>query len=253
MNDIIESLEAFIDESESELVYEAAIESFSNDFAMESVSQKISSIGSDLKNGFAKLRKAKNPRDASEAKKQIDGAIHDLRDSADDESEENKKKLSTAAKIGIAAAGATAVAIIGATAGDLISVNAVKKDKDIKGMAALLAKFSNLIYKKILNGFTKATDAIAVKDMRKHHLMIDEDGFSKKGKMAYGLDKYKKLYDEGKKNSGAYPVKWKRDDNKDLRFSDRFNISRGERNIQLANDYYTLGRDTLEKRKSHIK
>lgn len=143
----VEAMESYMDDLELDLAMEAAMEAEGDESADEGKSP--SGIAAKLRAAFAKLKKAENKQEADEAKRDVQEAAEELEEASEDaETPEKKNKLSTAAKVGIAAA-ATAALAVGLTAlGQQLGKNAKASGKDPKGLAKVLVNASNAICKK---------------------------------------------------------------------------------------------------------
>ena len=140
----VEAMESYMDDLELDLAMEAAMEAEGDDSADEGKSP--SGIAAKLRAAFSKLKKAESKQEAAEAKRDVEEAAEELEEASDDaETPEKKQKLSTAAKVGIAAA-ATAAATVGLTAlGQQLGKNAKTSGKDPKGLVKVLINASNAI------------------------------------------------------------------------------------------------------------
>ena len=143
----VEAMESYMDDLELDLAMEAAMEAEGDESADEGKSP--SGIAAKLRAAFAKLKKAETKQEADEAKRDVQEAAEELEDASEEaETPEKKNKLSTAAKVGIAAA-ATAAVAVGLTAlGQQLGKNAKASGKDPKGLAKVLVNASNAICKK---------------------------------------------------------------------------------------------------------
>lgn len=142
----VEAMESYMDDLELDLAMEAAMEAEGDESADSGKSP--SGIAAKLRAAFAKLKKAETKQEAAEAKRDVDEAAKELEEASDDaETPEKKQKLSTAAKVGIAAA-ATAAVAVGLTAlGQQLGNKAKNSGKDPKGLSKLLINASNAILK----------------------------------------------------------------------------------------------------------
>ena len=164
----IDAMESYMDSLELDLALDAAMESEGEEDSEES-SKSPSKIGAKLRAAFSKLKKAKSKEEAREAQEEVKEAAEELEDASDEaETPEKKEKLSTAAKIGIAAA-ATAAVTVGLTVlGQQLGKNAKVSGRDPKGLAKVLINASNAICKKageaktyVAGQYANATSKIA--------------------------------------------------------------------------------------------
>ena len=144
----VEAMESYMDDLELDLAMEAAMEAEGDEESADS-GKSPSGIAAKLRAAFAKLKKAETKQEADEAKRDVEEAAEELEEASDDaETPEKKQKLSTAAKVGIAAA-ATAAVAVGLTAlGQQLGNKAKSSGKDPKGLSKLLINASNAICKK---------------------------------------------------------------------------------------------------------
>lgn len=142
----VEAMESYMDDLELDLAMEAAMEAEGDESSDSGKSP--SGIAAKLRAAFSKLKKAETKQEAAEAKRDVDEAAKELEEASDDaETPEKKQKLSTAAKVGIAAA-ATAAVAVGLTAlGQQLGNKAKNSGKDPKGLSKLLINASNAILK----------------------------------------------------------------------------------------------------------
>lgn len=142
-----DACESMMDAFESELALSAAMEG-EGDAGPDDAPASSSGIGARLRAAFGKLKRAKADGDdsaAREAAEEIKDAAQDLDEEATSAEPEKKKGLSTAAKVGLAAA-AAAAAVAGATvAGQKLKQHAASNNVDPKGAAKLLINASNTI------------------------------------------------------------------------------------------------------------
>lgn len=143
----VEAMESYMDDLELDLAMEAAMEAEGDEESADS-GKSPSGIAAKLRAAFAKLKKAETKQEAAEAKRDVDEAAKELEEASDEaETPEKKQKLSTAAKVGIAAA-ATAAVAVGLTAlGQQLGNKAKNSGKDPKGLSKLLINASNAILK----------------------------------------------------------------------------------------------------------
>ena len=143
----VEAMESYMDDLELDLAMEAAMEAEGDEESADS-GKSPSGIAAKLRAAFSKLKKAETKQEAAEAKRDVDEAAKELEEASDDaETPEKKQKLSTAAKVGIAAA-ATAAVAVGLTAlGQQLGNKAKNSGKDPKGLSKLLINASNAILK----------------------------------------------------------------------------------------------------------
>ena len=143
----VEAMESYMDDLELDLAMEAAMEAEGNEESADS-GKSPSGIAAKLRAAFSKLKKAETKQEAAEAKRDVDEAAKELEEASDEaETPEKKQKLSTAAKVGIAAA-ATAAVAVGLTAlGQQLGNKAKNSGKDPKGLSKLLINASNAILK----------------------------------------------------------------------------------------------------------
>lgn len=141
------SLESYINELESQLIIDLALEGYSyEDIATES-------IGSKIKSAFSKIRKG-NKSEGEKELKEVTDELKEEENNAD--TEEEKKKLSTKKKIAIAAA----IAAMAATAIAL----AKSKNKKDKQKAQVIQKQVKAVSKTVSN---KAPEEIETNDVPK--------------------------------------------------------------------------------------
>ena len=143
----VEAMESYMDDLELDLAMEAAMEAEGDDESADS-GKSPSGIAAKLRAAFSKLKKAETKQEAAEAKRDVEEAAEELEEASDKaETPEKKQKLSTAAKVGIAAA-ATAAVAVGLTAlGQQLGNKAKNSGKDPKGLSKLLINASNAILK----------------------------------------------------------------------------------------------------------
>ena len=136
-----------MDDLELDLAMEAAMEAEGDEESADS-GKSPSGIAAKLRAAFSKLKKAETKQEAAEAKRDVEEAAEELEEASDKaETPEKKQKLSTAAKVGIAAA-ATAAVAVGLTAlGQQLGNKAKNSGKDPKGLSKLLINASNAILK----------------------------------------------------------------------------------------------------------
>lgn len=143
----VEAMESYMDDLELDLAMEAAMEAESDESADSGKSP--SGIAAKLRAAFSKLKKAETKQEAAEAKREVEEAAEELEEASDDaETPEKKQKLSTAAKVGIAAAATAAVAVGLTVLGQQLGNKAKSTGKDPKGLSKLLINASNAICKK---------------------------------------------------------------------------------------------------------
>lgn len=143
----VEAMESYMDDLELDLAMEAALEAEGDEESADS-SKSPSGIAAKLRAAFSKLKKAETKQEADEAKREVEEAAEELEEASEEaETPEKKQKLSTAAKVGIAAA-ATAAVAVGLTAlGQQLGNKAKNSGKDPKGLSKLLINASNAILK----------------------------------------------------------------------------------------------------------
>lgn len=142
----VEAMESYMDDLELDLAMEAAMEAEGDESSDSGKSP--SGIAAKLRAAFSKLKKAKTTQEAAEAKRDVEEAAEELEEASDEaETPEKQKKLSTAAKVGIAAAATAAVAVgltaLGQQLGNKAKANNVKP----KGLSKILINASNAILK----------------------------------------------------------------------------------------------------------
>lgn len=145
----IEALESYMDDLELDLAMEAALEAEGDKESGSATSA--SGIGSKIRGAFSKLKNAVSKGDkkaAAEAQEEVEEAAEELSDAADEaETPEQKKKLSTAAKIGLAAA-ATVAVTAGVTAlGAALDKKAKASGNEPKAVAKVLINASRAVLK----------------------------------------------------------------------------------------------------------
>ena len=145
--------ESLMDELEIDLATSYAMEADGEE-APADETKAPSKIGAKLRGLFAKLKSAVKRGDTAEAEK-IDAEIkaeaenlEEAADAAEGEAPEKKKGLSTASKVGLAAAAAAIVATVGMTvAGQQMKKKAEANNVDPKGAAKAIIAASNQIVK----------------------------------------------------------------------------------------------------------
>lgn len=143
----IEAMESYMDDLELDLAMEAAMEAEGDESSDSGKSP--SGIAAKLRAAFAKLKKAETKQEADEAKRDVEEAAEELEEASDDaETPEKKQKLSTAAKVGIAAAATAAIAVGLTVLGQQLGNKAKSSGKDPKGLSKILINASNAICKK---------------------------------------------------------------------------------------------------------
>ena len=145
----IEALESYMDDLELDLAMEAALEAEGDKESGSATSA--SGIGAKIRGAFSKLKNAVSKGDkkaAAEAQEEVEEAAEELSDAADEaETPEQKKKLSTAAKIGLAAA-ATVAVTAGVTAlGAALDKKAKASGNEPKAVAKVLINASRAVLK----------------------------------------------------------------------------------------------------------
>lgn len=142
-----DACESLMDGLEAELALAIATEADGAD-TPEDAPKSASGIGARLRAAFSKLKKAKASGDDAGAKaaaEEVKEAAQDLQEEAANAEPEKKKGLSTAAKVGLAAAGAAA-AVAGLTlAGQALKKNAESNNTNPNQAARLLIDASNKI------------------------------------------------------------------------------------------------------------
>lgn len=142
----VEAMESYMDDLELDLAMEAAMEAEGDESADSGKSP--SGIAAKLRAAFSKLKKAKTNQEAAEAKREVEEAAEELEEASDEaETPEKKKKLSTAAKVGIAAAAAAAITVGLTVVGQQLGNKAKKDNVELKGVKRLLVNASNAILK----------------------------------------------------------------------------------------------------------
>lgn len=143
----VEAMESYMDDLELDLAMEAAMEAEGDESADSGKSP--SGIAAKLRAAFSKLKKAETKQEADEAKRDVEEAAEELEEASDDaETPEKKQKLSTAAKVGIAAAATAAIAVGLTVLGQQLGNKAKSNGKDPKGLSKILINASNAICKK---------------------------------------------------------------------------------------------------------
>lgn len=144
----IEAMESYMDDLELDLAMGAAMEAEGDEESADE-GKSPSGIAAKLRAAFAKLKKAETKQEAAEAKREVEEAAEELEEASDDaETPEKKQKLSTAAKVGIAAAATAAIAVGLTVLGQQLGNKAKSSGKDPKGLSKLLINASNAICKK---------------------------------------------------------------------------------------------------------
>lgn len=142
-----DACESLMDGLEAELALAIATEADGAD-TPEDAPKSASGIGARLRAAFSKLKRAKASGDdagANAAAEEVKEAAQDLQEEAANAEPEKKKGLSTAAKVGLAAAGAAA-AVAGLTmAGQALKKNAESNNTNPNQAARLLIDASNKI------------------------------------------------------------------------------------------------------------
>lgn len=171
----VSALESIMDGYELDLSMDAAMEAEGSDMPASTAS----GIGAKLRAAFGKLKGAAKNGDtkaAAEADKEIKEAAKELDDASKKTDDEGKKKLSTAAKIGIAAA-AAAVLVVGDVAlGQALGKKAQaagKSGDDLNTLTRLivqssdaLMKGANKAAKLAAKGVSKATDKASAMNLK---------------------------------------------------------------------------------------
>ena len=140
----VEAMEAYMDDLELDLAMEAAMEAEGDEESADE-GKSPSGIAAKLRAAFSKLKKAETKQEVAEAKREVEEAAEELEEASDDaETPEKKKKLSTAAKVGIAAAAAAAITVGLTVVGQQLSKKA-QKDVEPKGVKRLFINASNAI------------------------------------------------------------------------------------------------------------
>lgn len=122
----IAAIESYISDLDFEMAMEAAMESEGADGGESPETKKAKGLGNRIRAAFARLRGAKTPSEVEDAQNEIDDATDELQTAIDSaETEEEKKKLTTAAKVGLAAGG-VAVAALGMVALGRAAANKAK-------------------------------------------------------------------------------------------------------------------------------
>ena len=143
----VEAMESYMDDLELDLAMEAALEAEGNEESADS-GKSPSGIAAKLRAAFSKLKKAETKQEAAEAKREVEEAAEELEEASDEaETPEKKKKLSTAAKVGIAAAAAAAITVGLTVVGQQLGNKAKKDNVELKGVKRLLVNASNAILK----------------------------------------------------------------------------------------------------------
>lgn len=163
----VEAMESYMDDLELDLAMEAAMEAEGDESSDSGKSP--SGIAAKLRAAFSKLKKAETKQEADEAKRDVEEAAEELEEASDEaETPEKKQKLSTAAKVGIAAAATAAVAVGLTVLGQQLGNKAKSSGKDPKGLSKLLINASNAICKKagetktyVAGQYANATSKIA--------------------------------------------------------------------------------------------
>lgn len=149
LDEQISALESLMDGYELDLTLDAAMEAEGSD----APASKASGIGSKLRAAFGKLKNAIKKGDkktADEANAEVKAAAKELGDAANGADEEGKKKLSTAAKIGIAAAAAAALVVGEVALGQVLGKKAEKAGKsgdDLNTLTRLIVQSSDAMMK----------------------------------------------------------------------------------------------------------
>ena len=163
----VEAMESYMDDLELDLAMEAAMEAEGDESSDSGKSP--SGIAAKLRAAFSKLKKAETKQEAAEAKRDVEEAAEELEEASDEaETPEKKQKLSTAAKVGIAAAATAAIAVGLTVLGQQLGNKAKSSGKDPKGLSKLLINASNAICKKageaktyVAGQYANATSKIA--------------------------------------------------------------------------------------------
>ena len=143
----VEAMESYMDDLELDLAMEAAMEAEGDEESADE-GKSPSGIAAKLRAAFAKLKKAETKQEAAEAKRDVEEAAEELEEASDEaETPEEKKKLSTAAKVGIAAAAAAAITVGLTVVGQQLGNKAKKDNVELKGVKRLLVNASNAILK----------------------------------------------------------------------------------------------------------
>ena len=191
----IAALESMMDGYELDLALDAAMEAEGSD----APASKASAIGSKLRAAFGKLKDAFKRGDkkaADSANAEVKAAASELNSAETSSNDEGKKKLSTAAKIGIAAA-AAAVLFVGDVALGQVLRNKAKDSgnlADLKGLTSLIVRSSDAVVSKV---------AKVAQSINKSQLHAAAKAVGKAGKDASAktLERYQKAGDRYKKTS----------------------------------------------------
>ena len=164
--EMIVSLESYLDDLEIELAVDCAMESEGADGDGE---KSASSLGSKIRGLFNKLKGAKNKQEVEDIQEDIETAAEELEDLAEDaKTPEEKKKISTAGKIAIGAAGAAVLAVAGTGVtyglGKALKSKAESKG-DIKGIKKAIIGASDAIGKVLADG--KAAIDLTVEELQR--------------------------------------------------------------------------------------
>ena len=140
----IEAMESYMDDLELDLAMEAAMEAEGDE--SDDSGKSPSSIAAKLRAAFSKLKKAETKQEAAEAKREVEEAAEELEEASDEaETPEKKKKLSTAAKVGIAAAATAAITVGLTVVGKRLGDKAKKDGVELTGLKKLFVDASNAI------------------------------------------------------------------------------------------------------------
>lgn len=172
------SMESLMDSMEFDLAMEAAMEAEGE--GEEGAAKSASGIGAKFRAAFAKLKKGKKDGDQAainEGREEIREAAEELEEAEQAaETPEEKKKLSKAAKIGLAA-GAAAAATIGITAG--LAVRAKKMAEsgaEVKGANKTLVSLYDTVAKAAQNvGDAAASRRVGKEEQRQAKSASDKE------------------------------------------------------------------------------
>ena len=140
----IEAMESYMDDLELDLAMEAAMEAEGDE--SDDSGKSPSGIAAKLRAAFSKLKKAETKQEAAEAKREVEEAAEELEEASDEaETPEKKKKLSTAAKVGIAAAATAAITVGLTVVGKRLGDKAKKDGVELTGLKKLFVDVSNAI------------------------------------------------------------------------------------------------------------
>lgn len=177
----IAAIESYISDLDFEMAMEAAMESEGADGDESPETKKAKGLGNRIRAAFAKLRGAKTPSEVEDAQNEIDDATDELQTAINSaETEEEKKKLTTAAKVGLAAGG-VAVAALGMVALGRAAANKARANgnepkgliKGIDNMVTAAGKKKLEVLTAVKNAYDKNAIVNRVRDAKAYREVND--------------------------------------------------------------------------------